>query len=565
MRRIIYCTAAIISLLCTVTSLHAAKPKAAAAPTPVPTPADAVRMAVADLATLPLEQQVNTRYFLTYDRSPEFYGAFNYALNTSVSHSVNYYWPVQVADGWLLRVDLAALWPEVDDFNTLLLVLEDLAKIEPYFHTIGVAEVKKGEEKVLVDVTPYLHTDGKRYTKKWVMKEVVEEVTGVEHSLHLLGEDGDAAPIFTLATVTKSAIPIMRADWFMLIILSQDPLVNGRYYQFQRISKSSGGKTAEQLWLERQGVDYDAVQKIRSDQRLATRRSQVTGSPRAVEYFFTSAVRASIGPAACFLTRDWFVGEVAPDRHPIKNLLGYVHDGSEAMGFNGNGTISFVLTDDKRELIDVAPQKLVSDRTVPIPYPTNLEPPISCIRCHGPQEMWKPVNNDIKTLTTGDYRINIFDDTSSEKEQRDVIDRLRGLYEGDATEALRIASNTHAAATFKITRGMQVIKVTEVISAVYNDFRFGNVTPQQACLELGWRVTSPTQAVEVFNRIVPVLPPNTSGISPETDTVGSLRKWTDTNGLFVSRDDWQHEYADIMLRAQTEAIRQKAIQERENQ
>lgn len=531
-------------------------------PEQVPTPYEAVKLAAADLETISPDAQGYQRYFLTYDRSKEFYGAFNYVLNSCLSHASTLYRPPVIADGWLIRVDIRRLWPRKEDYEALFPEFEKLAQIDPYFHVTGELVI---QEKVLVNVPRYKASDGKFYTQKWDVKEVKK--FGTEHALHLLGPDAEQAPIYALVKSCNSEAPILRADWFMYIVSSQDPRDNGKYYTFRRIKNSDPDdekKTAEVLWLANQGVNYDTIQNIRSDQRLGIWRSRVTGSPRVIEYFFTSSTRPSIGPSAAFITRDWFVGKIDAKRHPIKNLLNYDHDGTEAMGFLPNGMISWVLFDSDGALVDIAPQELVTDRTVPAPYPTNLQPPISCWRCHYPTDMWMPASNDILALSKGKLGLNFFDDESDKETPEDTLDRLTGLYAGEADEALRLVGNTHAKATFIVTGGMQVTAVGTKISEVYNVYRYGPVTPRQACLELGWRV-SDAQALELFNQILPKLPPNRFGVRPESVTIGTLRAWTDKNQLNVNRDDWEQEYADAMLRVITESVRLQVQQAQESQ
>lgn len=522
-------------------------------PQQIPTMAAAVKMAAADLQTLPQADQPFQRYFFTYDRSNDFYGAFCYTVNTALSSSaVTVPMVDRVAEGWLLRVDLRKIWPTAAVYQALYTEFESLASIDPYLHTAGELEVR-GERTETVDVAPY-QQDGKTYTKKQQVVPTLEKRTATEHSLHLLGEDKSNAPITALALLTQSQVPVLRADWFMYVALSSDPRDHGMYYRFRRFAKSDNKQSAEQAWLSQQGIDYKSIQTTQSDQRIGKWRSNITGSPRAVEYFFTSSTRPAVGPSATFVTRDWFVGKVDAKRHPLKNLLEYKHDGTEAMGFLPNGMVSFALFDAKGELIDVAPQQLVADRTVPAPHPTNLQTPISCIRCHGSTDMYMDANNDVLALSKGRSGLNIFADLSS-KDATTSIDRLAGLYAGEIDDTLQTARNTHAKATFLVTKGMSIPAVATKITEVYKRYRFDPVTPQIACAELGWLVDE-ASAAEFFNKLLPPLPPNANGISPESVTIGTLRAWTPKNRLHVNRDDWEQDYADAMLRVVTESIRQ---------
>lgn len=548
---------------------------------PIPTPADAVQMAAADVLQLALEDRPFQTYFLTYDRSKEFYGAFNYALNSSVGHSSILYRPDVVGGGWLIRVDRRRLWPQAADFAALDVEFQKLGQIEPYFHTQGEiaqaqVEFKEVQVKTGRQVPQTFVRNGRRFTQ--LVDEVVTErqpvtsnnkvlAKGSEFSLHLLGKGVNEAPILVLSRATATpgfelnANPIMRADWFMFIVSSSLEEENGRYYTFRRIQDSQGNKTAEQAWLETQGVNYEVIKNLRSDQRIAKWRSNITGKPRAIEYFFTTAARPSVGPVGVSLTRDYLVGKVDSTAHAFRNLLNYKFDGTEAMGFLPNGMMSFVLFNGDGSLARSAPDKLVSDRTVPSPHQTLLQTPISCYRCHGTTDMWMDASNDIYALSKGKFGLNIFDDQSSDTDPLDTMDRLAGLYAGEMDEFLTSVRNTHAKATFILTNGMQVPDVAKKIGEIYGSYRYNAVTPQVACLELGW-VVSEEDAVAHLNTILPVLPKNRNGIHTESVVIGTLRAWTPQRPLYVNRDDWEQEYADAMLRVQTQAVRMQASPQR---
>jgi hypothetical protein len=514
-------------------------------------------------------------YFFTMDRSKEFYGAFAYILNTCLSHSVVLYRPEVVGDGWLIRVDRRRLWPQEDIRLEMDTLIAKLATVEPYFHTVGevlVQERKTEKRQVTVQTAPYYIVDARgvrhQRTTKVVEKEVVVQEAktekAAEFSLHLLGGTGDASPILELAQATATPgfdlnpMPIMRADWFLFIASATLPEENGHYYKFRRISDSQGEgdkrKTAEQLWLEGLGVDYATVQQRQADQRIGQWRSNVTGKPRAIEYFYATLTRSNVGPAGVSITRDYFVGTVKAQRHAVRNLLSYTYDGSEAMAFLPNGMMEFTLFDGNGDLALTAPDKLVSDRTVPSPHQTILHTPISCIRCHGPTDMWMDASNDVLAMTSGPYRLNIMDDESDDESPEETLDRLAGLYAGEMTDFLRVNRNTHAKATYIVTGGMSIPEVSQKIGAIYNRYRYDLVTPQIACLEMGW-VVDAEQAADHFNKILPLLPPNRHGVHPEDVTIGTLRNWTSKNTLAVNRDDWEQIYADAMLRVQTQTIK----------
>lgn len=534
----------------------------------LPTPADAVVLAARDIKRVDLDQRGFQRYLFTYDKSKEHVGAVSYVLNNVLSHASVNYRPVVVGDGWLIRFDIRALWPRRADFDALSPEFEKLDEIDPYFHQIREIEVvEETKENKLVDTAPY---QGKRadgtvgtLTQKWetTVKKTSRIKVVADHALHLLGEAGDAAPILELSGECASRTPILRADWFLATVSTTDPAHNGRYYQFRRISKSRDGKTAEQLWLEGLGVDYDTVKKVRSDQRLAKWRSKVTGKPRAIEFFYASSTRPEIGPSIVALTRDFFDGKVKGNKHVVKNLLEYEFDGTEAIGYLPNGGLSYALFDAKGELVDLAPPNLVSDFEIPDPFTKNLAAAISCWRCHGKKGMWLPAKNDIMTAAKGRRPLDIFDDTGADKlEAEDRRDRLFGLYTGEIEPALVEARRTHAKATDRVTGNMDVSLVATTTVAAFNQYRFNSVSPATACRELGWDVSKMTEdeQLDFLDWVIPKLLPNRLGIRPESVMVGHLKNATKDSDIQINRDDWEQEYPDVMLRATAAALFRQA-------
>jgi len=530
-------------------------------PKKLPNPSDAVRLAALDLQTMSEDAQPFQRYFWTDDTSKAFHGAFNYVLNTTVSHASVLYLPTITANGHLIRVDTRRIWPRTKHIEQFFPVFEELALIDPYFHMQGTIE-QEVTKQVKVTVPRYKANDGKFYDYKFENQVTKVVTTASEHAIHLGGLDGDMSAIQYLSEATLSQAPILNAKWFIRITTTSNSKENGRYIQFRGFKKSQKDaagnitKSAEQLWLEGMGIDYSQVKNdLQSDQRIGKWRSLITGKPRAIEYLYALNVRAAVGPMVVTMTRDYFTGTISAKNHPIKNLLNYKFDGTEAIGPLPNGMLSFLLFDGDGNLVDVAPQTLVSDRTVPAPHPADLQGPISCIRCHGPTEMWMDTKNDVMAFTKGNLGVNIYDDESDENlTPEEALDRISGLYTGELAEPLRISRNTHAKATFLVTGGMDIPDVTKKIAEIYQEFRYDPVTPEVACRELGY-VVSAEKAAVVFNSIVPKLPPNRHGIRTENVMVATLRAWSSNAPLYVNRDDWEQEYSDTMLRVLTEEIR----------
>lgn len=486
-------------------------------------PHNAVAAAAIDAGSLGPVEAPHYRYFWAIDSAEEFHDAFAYALNTAASHSPNLYQPERLAEGRLIRVDLRRLAPQASDYARLVSVLETLAGTDPYFHTQG----KK-------TVAPYKASDGKVY----------DFVVGSDLALH-----SDPSKHLLLVTLTGSSAPILRADWFLVKLLSV--LDGGLYYKLRGFDAKPASGTQEEAFHSSLGADPKQAAALRSDERLVTWHSNVTGKPRAIEFFYAANVRPSLGPSLLTITRDYFDGPIDGKRHVMKNLLNYQFDGSEQIGMLPNGMLAFALFDAAGKLVNVAPQNLVTDRTVPPPHTANLQPGISCIRCHASDEGWKVAQNDLKLVTSGEFAVDLFDDESSQDDPADTLDRLVGLYSGDIDEPLRVARTTHAKAVFKLT-GQEPTPVMEYVGRAYNAYAYDSITPAVACREAGYQVNDDS-AVDVFNRICPKLPPNAAGVSPESITIASLRAWTKEKPIRIPRGDWEQEFCDFALRVRTTA------------
>lgn len=488
-------------------------------------PHDAVREASIDAGSLGPVEAPHFRYFHTLDVSPEFKGAFDYVLNLAVSHSPNIYRSEVVAGGRVLRVDLRRLTPEADDYARLVKILESLAGVDPYFHVQGVRKV-----------APYKASDGKTYD--FIVGSDIALHTGPES--HLL-----------LCTLTGSAAPILRADW--LIVKATSVLDGGIYYKLRNIESKPAKGTAEEAFHRSLGVDQKLIRELGGESRIGMWRRDVTQKPAAIEFVQATNVPLNRGGSSIlFVTRDYFNGKIDGKRQAMKNLLSYSYDGSEQIGNLSNGMPVYALFDANGNLVDEAPPNLVSDDTIPHGNTKNLQSAISCVRCHASEEGYRSARNDVELITSGKFAIDIFDDESSGRDPAAAIDELKSLYHGKIDGSLRTARTTHALATFRATGGMKPGPVAEKVGEIYNAYVYGDVTPMVACAEAGYFANA-ENAADILNEICPILPPNASGVSPESAMIASLRAWTKEEPVHIPRTEWEQEAADFLLRVKTAA------------
>lgn len=523
-----------------------------------PKPADAIPLAVADLTSLPVLDRQFQRYIWIPEGSPELANQVSFAVNAAVSQSSVIVLPTIVADGKLVRWDLRILAAE-EQYLPKLITLWDKLSIEPYFHV----NLKSSESTPLPSVTgdppgsirfqsndtlhfrtangiTYQFIDG-----AWINKRSIAKGDDVSS----FGSHVDLSQAVMLQGLTQSNAPIVRYDWFIVKILSA--LDGGLYYDFVGVERNPAGKTAQEAWLESIGLSEKTVQNLRSDQRAAIFRSNVTGRPRRIDVFQGSYVRPSAGSGLVTITHDIGEGDVGADKDPIRNLLDIKDKAREVIAERRNGMHIFLLFDNQGNLQNSAPDDVVRDHTIPSPHPARVQSAIGCIRCHGPFDGLQPFGNDVQKMLKGYLRI--FDDFSSNAAVPDTLERLAGLYTGDLSKPIRRGRDDYSDAVFQATRGQSVSSISEGVSNTYGSYFFELVDAQKACLELGYSVPK-EKAVAYLNMLLPPLNVDETGIIPEDPIIGALKV-----GLSVNRFQWEFVYADAAFRSSQTALAREKI------
>lgn len=414
--------------------------------------------------------------------------------------------------GKLLRLDLRHLAPSDADFVDVAKTWERLAESEPYFLN------QKKFVEVRVSVPRYQANDGRWYDFKIIKCHPFSDQCGA-----------DAERLFDL---TGSRAPIVRADWFNRIILST--LDGGLYYEFRNIRKSTiRGKSDEAVFLEQFGASQSLVEQLRSDQKVALFRSDITGKPRAVLMFRGVGTRVGDNQGLVAITQDVADGDVDPRSDPIRNLLDARFVATEVLAEMPNGLIAFALFNGQGALQLEAPPNVAKDHTIPAPHTARLQAAVSCLSCHSlnrGDDGWKPLRNDVQTLLRGGLAV---------VGGPDVIDRVAGLYLGDFTKPLRRARDDYSDAITRITAGRSnVQQLSQGVAAGYRAYWLEMVTPAKACNEIGVSVAE-KDAVTTLRKL---LPPFANGT--EDPIVAALKA-----GIPVNRLQWEPVYADAATRA----------------
>lgn len=475
----------------------------------------------------------------------------NFTIQTAVSQSSILVAPIFIADGNLMRLDLRALAPQPEQFARIAATWE--SQVDPSFYFVN-----KVTTEVVEDVPAFRHSDGKTYSKRRVKKAVDVKAWAV-HTAHANNGAADG-----LSLETKSATPIVAQNHFVSKALSVDN--GGLYYRFMGFDArpANDKRTDQEFVLSLFGANEASSEKLRADERTAQWRSGVTAKPRRVDFFYGTAVRPSAGVPLITLTHDPQKGDIDPARHPMKSLLNLKDRARELICQRPNGTLAYAIFDGNGKLQNTVPDVVASDRTIPAPNEPILQCAISCISCHGPNEGWQPAPNDLQVMTRGSVgrkRFNVFDDESSKANPEEVLDRLAGLYSGNIDEPLQLAREAHERVCYKIGTAAgwkaEPARYARTLSAAVTkqvyDYWFEPITPQLACRDGGYDVTE-DKALELFNQLVPLLPPNAVGVSTDDPTFAALRAWSKEHPLRVSRTDWELVLNDFLLRVVTPKI-----------
>lgn len=462
-------------------------------------PDDALKIALADAITVG-DAAVRFRYLWIPDSQEKWAAAVAYAVNECASHSSLIIHPKLFAGGQLMRWDLLKLGGNEEGYQKIVSTWDSLARTEPYF----------------------------TYREK--------------ETTHFGGHVNETAAL-KLAEITDSAIPIMRADWFLEKLTTT--LDGGKYVEFMRFDVKPETGTAQEAFLKQFGANEKLVAGLKSDQKVAMFRSKVTGKPRAVILFSGSGGRVGINQSLVAITQDIGDEDVEAETNPIQNLLNFQFRATEIIIERSNGTHAYGLFDAKGAWQNSVPDNIAKDHTIPAPHTARLEPGISCIRCHRTkgQDGWKPIPNDVQTLLRG--QLDVFGEKPDGRPIAKTIERLAGLYSGNLDKPLRRARNDYLETILRIAGGDDAQETTDNLVLYFNSYRYSLITPRAACDELGIVVGDGTEAKNALRRAIPYTLPGVDDISPEHPTIGAL-----CAGIAVNRKDFEQVFILAMERIQ---------------
>jgi hypothetical protein len=293
--------------------------------------------------------------------------------------------------------------------------------------------------------------------------------------------------------------------------------------------------TDEDLFFEQLGIGNIAagetyerlLDRVRGDLRPSVFISDVTGKPRAVVGFHTPAERE--GGSWGGVTWDVKDKSIDARQHPVLSQIKPKIDAQEAIFPTASGMPIFAAFNGEGALQDEVPFDVAVDRTIPSPHPTRLQAAIGCIRCHGPEETWKPLRDDVASLFKSG-RLSVFGDlTDFRNAATDSQDRIIGLHTGNSDRLLSRARDDFDATVLKVTgpwkRSKDQVGLAKLgaakIADVYGSYIYSPVDARAALLDCGLDVPA-GKAADVLTKLLAAENPAVLGIQFEDVRLSQL-------------------------------------------
>jgi hypothetical protein len=574
-------------------------------PTRVASALDALVLAYDDIQNIPLPERLFMRYMQVYSGDIEDAKALSLTIN-QVSRASIISRPVIIKrnDTVIMRCDLRRYVPRIEDIAEWTRIWEDF-QFDPQYNLIitkgtlrfaqilyptwkgrgfivethgGVEVVEKsGKWPGGKDATGTFFPEGVPYTWKEQVRH--PPIAGLKEFVLADLKDVELVKIvrpqifqewLRLSLLMNTQAPIVTDRYFIYRALSsiQDKgiyatIYGGRYYELDGARQNSKKGTDEDAMFEDVGIGSvekgitakELFNRLRSDQRAAKARSNVSGDPRRGLLFPTISSRPDISERILVETEDLRNEDIDIDTDPMANLLESESFAKEVIYDKTNGLHSYRLFNGKGALQREAPPNVVKDHTIPAPHTARLQSGISCISCHEAEgsDGWKAFENDIVKLLKKNRPLDIFGDVTQANELiPDTVDRLAGLYQGNFELPLARGRDRYAEAVRNATGDMEASKATDQADVVktaairqvklYRDYVYNMVDAKQALLELNVEAKNNHQKIlsillspdPATARIIP----GVGVIIPEDSRLANLR-----TGIPIGRFSWDLVFA----------------------
>ncbi len=442
-------------------------------------PAKSVSDAVADCKKLPPELASRTRYLAMWavppeEREKEFVKVLNFWIQ-SLSRESDIIPPRRVTSD-LLAVDIG-------DYQWDAKVWEAIASSEIYFH-VTIESLSDEDEYEPLGIKQQVVENGV-IVEKWVpngqKQKTGRKIKGKRQSAFAPWADplGQAQ----LGTLTGSAVPIVRADWWLVRTSQQADRNGDGYYNFLGIGDDE--KDFQKLF----GVDVALSKTQGKHQAAYVEESSVTHNNRSFEFFRT--INGFYFRSIDFRTNT--------NKQNVTRLLNGdttppTGDASEQYASMPNGLFALFLANDQRKRQDSAPDFIAGDSRSSTPD-KRVHIGISCVRCH--VEGIRPVADGARELYQGDVKLSSPDYKKFQE--------LRRLYLSDLNETIDESQKKYAKTLMRLN-GFTPKANADAFAKVYSAYQDYPVTTKMFALDLGVTEESLKKSMEEYAKIKPLDP-----------------------------------------------------------
>jgi hypothetical protein len=438
-------------------------------------PDSSVKFALADLQTIPADEQYNIRYFSLYnipkEKRAEYAKILSFLCN-SLGTRKKMYIPVFVgnSDETVVRINLdhyewdGFIWDEFCENGS-----GPRPQPEPYFHLLKFKiepkiERKKVKKKILVDERVEIGKDEQGKSKfeiKRIQKEQeVEEDVVVDQNKTRFFEKApwlDQQVIDSLMDLAYSTSPIVRADWFIA-----NASLPPAYYDFLRVGKKK--------------ADYEKL--IFSNEVLA---KEARGQDKAV--VVTSIVarnNRTLIRSPTFTNGYYWVSHdtlnSVDERQYVQNILDEQFDATEDIGSLPNGLQAYFLADKAGNRLDKADPDFAIDNTAIDRVVRNGR---SCIICHAVGI--RSIDDEVRNLTK---KLQNKAQVALLIARKDDQYRIDDLFSSNLDEQIVKDQNFYRAAIARVN-GLTPEVNARIFAEIYDNYAEKLLTKELVSRELG--------------------------------------------------------------------------------
>lgn len=400
--------------------------------------------AIRDASRLPQNQAFQTRYISLYSIPKEerdlHLKIVKFWLN-SLSRESEFAIPRKVTDSlYAIEIDLYG-------WNTD--TWEKLFEIEPYWHTK--AKVQKHQQYGIYWRGGDYFGNGYLKPGKYYHEAKKEEIITIS-APWIKAEDS-----LSLSTLTNSAVPIVRSDWWLFQTGDEVNRLVG-YYDWLGIKNLKDAQTLA-------GFDLKLAQSARKEIAAIVTESGVGLNNRQIFRFGTIS-------GAWWETRD--PDKSVDKKNAVRNLDGdFDFDAMEVYYSLPNGLWGFLLLNKAGELQESAPDFIAADHAS-----TNndrrVRTGVSCVRCHA--EGLRPIDDWSRKVFRNDVGLGSPD--------REKARRLKQLYLGPLQKELNRDRERYAEVLNDLI-GMKPDELSKAFSKEWYRYESAPLLPAEIAREVG--------------------------------------------------------------------------------